>query len=192
MIQLVLFGSLWASELAAMELEFKYELWLEMFCRFLTNLVLHYGFIPIIRNGVMMCRFVVYHQEEFEHPYVIFSLGVMIQLVNMFCCLTNLYNSIFFKTVLDVVGKYVSFLIGIQVQDFYNKANRNMPGMGAIAKNAVKIHLDRTKVRNKGFFLIEAFLRNAIFSVYYYFFPFVIIIFPVYNLAKMGRISELV
>lgn len=62
-------------------------------CLFFTSLVLHFGCIAIIRNGIQMCKFVVYHSEEFSNPVEVFILGVLISLSNVLCEITNAVGS---------------------------------------------------------------------------------------------------
>ena len=62
-------------------------------CMFFTNLVLHYGCIAIIRNGIQMCKFVVFHSEEFSNPIETFMLGLMIIFGNILCEITNALSS---------------------------------------------------------------------------------------------------
>ena len=56
-----------------------------MIAMFLTNSAMHYGSVAIIRNGIQMCKFVVFHSEEFESPTEVFILGVLIVIANLFC-----------------------------------------------------------------------------------------------------------
>lgn len=58
-------------------------------CSFFTSLVMHFSCIATIRNGMDMCKFVVYHSKEFNNPKMAFSLGMLIILANMFCAFTN-------------------------------------------------------------------------------------------------------
>jgi len=37
-------------------------------CLFFTSMILHFGSIYTIRNGITMCKYVIYHSEEFDHP----------------------------------------------------------------------------------------------------------------------------
>ena len=62
-------------------------------CMFFTSLVLHFGCIATIRNGIQMTRFVTFHTEEFKHPNFAFALGVLIVFANMFVAFTNLMYS---------------------------------------------------------------------------------------------------
>ena len=62
--------------------------------QFFTNLAMHFGCIAIIRNGVQMMRFVIYHSDEFDNPQEVFILGILIILSNMLCEFTNMYSSL--------------------------------------------------------------------------------------------------
>jgi hypothetical protein len=57
---------------------------------FFTNLVMHFSCIATIRNGIDMCRHVVYHSDEFRNPKSAFMLGMCIVLTNWLCAITNM------------------------------------------------------------------------------------------------------
>ena len=76
-----------------------------------TTLVLHFSCIGTVRNGLNMCKFVVYHQAEFENPGFAFSLGVLTAVSNIFCSCTNIYQIIQQDSVVKVIQKFVAFKI---------------------------------------------------------------------------------
>lgn len=78
---------------------------------FFTALVLHFGCIATVRNGIQMIKFVVFHSEEFKHPERAFLLGLVIMFANIFVATTNLANSFRQKTIENVIGKFVSFKV---------------------------------------------------------------------------------
>ena len=57
---------------------------------FFTSMILHFGSVFTIRNGIQLLRYVIYHGEEFSHPISAFTLGLLVVLVNMYCEITNL------------------------------------------------------------------------------------------------------
>ena len=71
------------------EIQFQKEFSLNL-CMFFTNLVMHFSCIATIRNGIDMCRHVVYHSHEFRNPKTAFMFGVCIVLTNWLCAFTNM------------------------------------------------------------------------------------------------------
>lgn len=71
------------------EREFKLNLVL-----FFTSFVLHFASIGIIRNGIQMCRFTVYHSDQIQHPIAAFMLGICVILVNCLCEVTNTFYTL--------------------------------------------------------------------------------------------------
>lgn len=94
-------------------------------CLYFTSMILHFGSIYTIRNGILMTKYVIYHSEEFDHPISAFLLGVMVVFVNIFCEMTNLLYSLTQSSVTGVISKFVAFKILIQVQDYYNRSRAN-------------------------------------------------------------------
>lgn len=80
-------------------------------CLYFTSMILHFGSIYTIRNGILMTKYVIYHSEEFDHPRSAFLLGVMVTLVNIFCEMTNLLYSLTQSSVTGVISKFVAFKI---------------------------------------------------------------------------------
>ena len=109
-------------------------------------MILHFGSIYTIRNGILMTKYVIYHSEEFDHPYSAFLLGVMVVCVNIFCEITNLLYSLTQKDVTGVISKFVAFKILIQVQDYYNRSRANFRIRNAVNSYPLVIVTDIDKV----------------------------------------------
>ena len=89
-IQGILCTAIWTSDsFFAHGLKFHNDYQINL-CLFFTAMVLHFSCVATIRNGIDMCRFVVYHSEEFRHPGYALLLGITIIQVNFFCEVTNL------------------------------------------------------------------------------------------------------
>lgn len=91
---MVLCISIWASEdyfASVLDIKKFSNLYTIHLCMFFTSLVLHFGVIATIRNGIQMARFVIFHSEEFKHPNFAFALGVLIVVTNMIVALTNIF-----------------------------------------------------------------------------------------------------
>lgn len=74
-------------------------------------MILHFGSIYTIRNGILMTKYVIYHSEEFDHPRSAFLLGVLVVCVNILCETTNLFWSLSQTNVTGVISKFVAFKI---------------------------------------------------------------------------------
>lgn len=90
------------------EYVFDYQLNL---CIFFTTMILHFGSIYTIRNGMQMCKYVVYHWEEFDNPIAAFLLGFLVANVNIFCAMANIMQSLSVKDVSTAIRKFVAFKI---------------------------------------------------------------------------------
>ena len=75
----------------AFKYHYQYSLNLTLY---FTSMILHFATIFTIRNGIIMTKYVIYHSEEFEHPKAAFLLGLGVVFVNMFCEITNFFNSL--------------------------------------------------------------------------------------------------
>lgn len=111
-------------------------------CLYFSCMMLHFGSIYTIRNGILMIKYVIYHSEEFDHPHSAFMLGLLVVLVNMFCEVTNLFNSLSQSTVTGVISKFVAFKILIQVQDYYNRSRANFRIRGAVSSYPLVVVTD--------------------------------------------------
>jgi len=63
-------------------------------CQLFTALILHFASVFSVRNGIQMCKFVIYNTEKTKHPVSAMCLGILVILVNMFCEATNLITSL--------------------------------------------------------------------------------------------------
>ena len=144
---------------------------------FFTCLILHFGSVMTIRNGVNMCMYVTYHSDNFESPSVAFFLGVMTIFANAFASTTNLLMALSQKNVINVITKFVGFKILIQIQDYYLRSRDQFKIKKAVS-NELLVVFDEDKVRNKTHLYIYKFLRVIYTSLYFYFFPLLIIVVP--------------
>ena len=46
-------------------------------------MILHFSVLATIRNGINMCKFVVFHSEEFDNPIEMFIFGMGVVLSNI-------------------------------------------------------------------------------------------------------------
>ena len=59
-----------------------------------TVLTLHFSCIQCVRNGLGMCKFVVFHSHEFDDPGWAFLLGVLVMWTTINCEFVNILNAL--------------------------------------------------------------------------------------------------
>ena len=59
-------------------------------CILITTLILHFSCLGVMRNGIAMCKYVVFHSHEFDNPYWAFFLGFMMIEATFVCQVTNI------------------------------------------------------------------------------------------------------
>ena len=52
---------------------------------FFCTMIMHSFMLAPIKNGLQICRYVVYHSEEFDHPVSAYFLGMSVLVVNVAC-----------------------------------------------------------------------------------------------------------
>jgi len=118
---------------------------------FLVVLVLHFSIAATVRNGIQMCKFVVFHYDEFKNPILAFTLGIFIILSNIVCEFTNLVYILDQKSVEDVIRHFVAFKILIQMQDYYMRMRSNFRIKNAVSQHPLVVKVDLKKIfREKG------------------------------------------
>jgi hypothetical protein len=56
---------------------------------FFSNMILHFSVLATIRNGIYMCKFVVFHPDEFDNPIEMFVFAFLVVFSNMLGQFTN-------------------------------------------------------------------------------------------------------
>ena len=157
---------------------------------FFTTLILHFGSVMTIRNGVNMCMYVTYHSDNFESPSVAFFLGFMTIFANAFASTTNLLMALAQKNVISVITKFVGFKILIQIQDYYLRSRDQFKIKKAVS-NDLEVVINKDKVTNKCHHRIFKVLRVLYTSLYFYFFPLLIIVVPMGTILTIQRKDDL-
>lgn len=78
---------------------------------FFSNMIMHFSVLATIRNGITMCKFVVYHSEEFDNPVEMFIFAFMVVLSNVLGQVTNAFVLLEQHSVQDIIAKFVTFKI---------------------------------------------------------------------------------
>ena len=168
-----------------------------------------------------MMEFLVFHDEEFDSPSMMFFYSMFTIFTAIYIQLTNVAMILNDKTAEDVIAHFVEFKILLQVQDYYLKVRENLNVKKAaadgltITRDYGKVfgtnHNHKKKDKNHGDKEEELlkeekecteehkvdWKRNykAICGLYlwkfisflyenylFYFFPFTIIVFPIWDL----------
>ena len=60
-----------------------------------------------------MCKYVVFHSEEFDNPVEVFVLGMLVMFANILCESTNALNSLSQPSIVRIIQKFVGFKLMI-------------------------------------------------------------------------------
>jgi hypothetical protein len=90
-IQILLCAAIWSNDKFREDIGFCNQIDLNVVVFFCT-LILHFGCVMTIRNGINMCMYVVYHSDDFDDPEIAFILGIVIIIANVSASITNLGN----------------------------------------------------------------------------------------------------
>ena len=118
---------------------------------FFTSFVLHFASIATIRNGIQMCRFTVFHYDQFQHPLAAFTLGLLVIFVNILCELTNTIYTLTQTSAIDVITKFIGFMCLIQSQDFYARQRANFSIKKEVGASPLIIIEDLSKIFGKDY-----------------------------------------
>ena len=166
-----------------------------------------------------MCKFAVYHSEEFTNPVEVFVLGVLISLSNVLCEVTNAIETTSQDSVTSIVSKFVAFKILIQIQDYYLRQRQNLQVKAAV-KEPLIIKVDNDKIfgntrnsliseHNSGsdegeprqqqhgarlsikiLYYVLKMYRSIFTTFYFYFFPLMWLAFPFSRLVLSGKVDN--
>jgi hypothetical protein len=93
-----------------------------------------------------MCKFLVFHSEEFTNPVEVFILGLFIVAGNILCETTNAVAALNEKTITGVISKFVGFKILIQIQDYYVRSRSNFEIKKEVGKAPLTINADPRRI----------------------------------------------
>ena len=93
-----------------------------------------------------MCKFLIYHSEETNHPVAAFTLAVLVIFVNVLCEITNICYMLSLDKVEDVLTNFVAFKVLIEAQDFYAWQRGNFKIRQAVVPNPLIIIEDKARI----------------------------------------------
>ena len=153
-----------------------------------------------------MCKFVVFHSEEFEDALWAFLLGVLVTTSTVLVEFVNIINALHENTLTEVMTKFIAFKILIVVQDFYLRSRANFKVKAAVAEEPLVIITDMRKINGpfdensknkppqipiKTLFYIYKLLRMFYTCFYFYFMHFLVIAVPIYGLLFSSNANEM-
>lgn len=156
---------------------------------------------------MQMCKFVVFHSEEFQSPVACFTFGVLVFFANIQCEITNAIATLSQKTVSGVISKFVAFKMMIQIQDYYLRQRHNFPVKAAVGDPLV-INTNRERIfgaKGSAFdeelsppaslevrvmYYIHRVIRGFHTSIYFYFLPLFYLGIPISLLLASGKVYE--
>jgi hypothetical protein len=163
-------------------------------CLFFSVMLLHWQCIGQARNGIYMMKYAVCNPDEFNNPNVAFMMGfiqifviVLVELMNLAKCQDQ-------KTPTNVISKFVGYSSILGIPSVLHGSMEGFQVTGSVGKLILK-KSRKTFVSQQGSMGV-AWLFNIIYCVckwffisfYYYFFPFLVIFFP---LAKITYLYNL-
>lgn len=131
---------------------------------------------------------------------------------NIFVATTNLFNSFKQTSIEGVIGKFVSFKVLLQIQDYYMRQRSNFRIKKAVQSDPLTVNPDKRKIfptepaesaaaekkrigmisRNKlkCLYFIYKITRFFYSTLYYYFFPMSVMALPFLKLMRQIWIYE--
>ena len=128
--------------------------------------------------------YVTYHSDKFENPRVAFILGFMTIFANVFTSVTNLVMALTQKSVINVITNFIGFRILVEIQVFYMKS-RDLFKIKKAVSNDLVVIVDEKQVKNKFHFVTYKILRTVYSTLYFYFFPLLIVIQPMITILTI-------
>jgi hypothetical protein len=185
------------------------------FAMFFSNFLLHCPCVAIVRNGINMCKFVVFHHEEFSNPTAVFILGFMVAVANIYVEVTNAWSTLSQDKIINIISKFVGFKVMVQIQDYYLRQRDNFPVKDA-AKEPLVIdedperifgsnyddqdpdatEEDKTKFRKPApkeiriLYVCYKIIRGIFTAFYFYFFPLFYLAWPLVKLMLSGSFKD--
>lgn len=156
---------------------------------FFTVLLLHLTCLPLARDGLAMMKYSLLHPEEFNHPASAFCLGIFSLTSIVAAELVNIANSQSKKTVADAIAGFIGFKCIIDLPSIYMNSYEEFPLKGAVGKLEVKRSRkskeERPRMAYDLLFNIIYVIFNVLYkSVFFYFFPFATIVYPMVRSLK--------
>lgn len=168
-------------------------------CLFFTMLLLHWSSLPEARNGIYMMKHVLCHPDQYTHPFTAFCIGLLHICTCWLCEVLNLVKSLNHKKPKDVISKFVGFATVLAVPKIMISSMEQFE-----QQKCVKDPLKATKGRKMalsepGYWMklpIGAILhpiywifKRAFTGFYFYFFPFVVILIPMFKLTYLANVQ---
>lgn len=167
-------------------------------CLFFTVLILHWQCLPEARNGIYMMKYALTEPGKFTHPVTVFCLG-LIQLTAVWLTeICNLLKSIDQKSPQNVIVRFVGFalilnvpklMIGsledFEIQKSVGKLVLNKGRKEAVSEDGFSSKLPGGPLFNFIYCVYKLFFK----SLYFYFFPFVVIFIPLFQLTYLANVK---
>lgn len=154
------------------------------FILFFSMLLLHLTCLPTAKDGMTMMKYVITHADEFDHPVAAFIVGWFALSSLVAAEIVNIANCQGKKTITDAITGYIGYKAVIDLPTIYMNSLEDFSVKGCVGKLAFKRSREKDQDRpriplfdtlfNGIYTLLNTFYR----SVFFYFFPFVIILYP--------------
>jgi len=151
---------------------------------FFTVLILHLICLPHCRDGIAMMKYAFVHHEEFNHPWAAFLMGFIAFATVLVAEIVNIVNSQAKKTAVDAIAGFIGFKCIIDLPTIYMNSHEDLPIKAAVGKLTMtrSRRAERPRVKYDGLLNFIFVTCNVFYkSVFFYFFPFATIVWPMYK-----------
>lgn len=147
-------------------------------------LLLHLTCLPTAKDGMTMMKYVITHADEFDHPVAAFVIGWFALSSLIAAEIVNIANCQGKKTITDCITGFIGYKAVIDLPTLYMNSLEDFDVKGCVGKLNFKRSRGKDQDRpriplfdklfNGVFTILNTFYR----SVFFYFFPFAIILYP--------------
>ena len=167
-------------------------------CLFFTVLILHWQCLPEARNGIYMMKYALCNPGEFTHPFTAFCLGFL-QIFGVWLTeIANLYKSLDQKKPSGVIQRFVGFALILNVPKLMISSMEVFEVQKSVAK-LMLLKGRKAAYSEAGYWMkmpagallhpIYWLCKRFYTGLYFYFFPFVVILIPMFKLTYLANVQ---
>ena len=168
------------------------------FCMLFSVLLLHWSSLSDVRSGIYMMKYAICCPDEFDQPVTAFLLGLVQTSTVIFLQCCNLVKNLQQKSATGVMFKFASFGLIAGIPKMLAGSMETFEASKSVG--TLKLTRSRKRIQklgNEDQKIVCGWLFNPIYSiykwffvsVYYYFFPFVVIFLPLFKLAYLHQLE---
>lgn len=156
------------------------------FCLFFTVLILHWMCLPDARNGIYMMKYALCCPHEFDQPTTVFILGLMQIVTIILTEICNLMMSVDQRTPQAVIVKFVGFSLILNIPKLFDPSiEQGLEVKAAVGKLELRTSRKRLYHKNTLLNVIYCAWKWFYISIYFYFFPLLVIFLPLIKITYL-------